>query len=156
MDLYGGPWRVERPLGRVGRVEVSRYETATGVRLRLRHAEGGPEVFLDPLELEGLTRVRYKPVPVLPVLPADGTEQAAEAWKSVGDRSERLQNEFALVAVALVGGEGLVVRDMNGGLTVVLGPQELEALLRVRHMELAPLVDTSDMVALPEPDLDEE
>jgi len=156
MDLYGRPWRVERLLGRVGRVEVSRYETPTGVRLRLRHAEAGREAFLDPLELEGLTRVRYKPVPVLPVATADGAEQAAEAWKSVGEGSERLQNEFALVAVALVGSEGLLVRDMNGGLAVVLGSQELEALLHVRHMDLAPLVDTSDMVALPEPDLDEE
>ncbi len=156
MDPYGRPWRVERTLGRVGRMEVSRYETPTGVRLRLRDPEGGPEAFLDPLELEGLTRVRYKPVPALPVGATDGAEQAAEAWKSVAERSERLQNEFALVAVALVGGQGLLIRDMNGGLAVVLGPEELEALLRVRHMELAPLVDTSDMVALPEPDLDED
>lgn len=156
MDRYGRPWRVERPLGRVGRVEVSRYETPTGARLRLRAADGGSEAFLDPLELEGLTRVRYKPIPSLPGSTGDGAEAAAEAWRSLAERSERLQNEFALVAVALVGAEGLLVRDMNAGLAVVLGAHELEALLRVRHMELAPLVDTSDMVALPEPDIDEE
>jgi hypothetical protein len=156
MDRYGRPWRVERPLGRVGRVEVSRYETPTGARLRLRLAEGGSEAFLDPLELEGLTRIRYKPIPAVPAATGDGVEAAAEAWKALGERSERLQNEFALVAVALVGSDGLLVRDMNAGLAVILGAQELEALLRVRHMELAPLVDTSDLVALPEPDIDEE
>lgn len=155
MDLYARPrWR-ERSLGRVGRVEVSRYETPTGVRLRLRHEEGR-EVFLDPLELEGLSRVRYKPVPALPLLRKDGAEQAAEIWKSLGSQWERFQNEFALVAVAVVGTQGLLVRDMNGGLAVVLSSHELEALLKVRHMELAPLVDPSDMVSLPEPDIDEE
>lgn len=156
MDLYGRPWRVERPLGTVGRVEVSRYETPTGVRLRLRDREGKVEAFLDPLELEGLTRARYKPVAALPLATGDGAEQAAEAWRTWGERSERLQNEFALVAVALVGTEGLLVRDMNAGLAVVLSPHEVEVLLQVRHMDLAPLVDTSDLVALPEPDVDEE
>jgi len=39
---------------------------------------------------------------------------------------------------------------------VVLAPEEVEELLRVRHMDLAPLVDTSDLVALPEPELDED
>ncbi len=153
MDRYGRPWRVERPLGAVGRVQVSRYETPTGARLRLKGAAG--EAFLDPLELEGLTRVRYKPVPGVAFPSRDDAERAAEAWRACAGRWERLQNEFALVAVAVVGPEGLLVRDMNAGLAVVLTPQELEALLGIRHMDLAPLVDTSDMVALPEPDLDE-
>ncbi|MCS7236262.1 MAG: hypothetical protein RMM30_09850 [Armatimonadota bacterium] len=156
MDAYGRPWRVERPLGRVGRVEVSRYETATGVRLHLKAEDGQQEAFLDPLELEALTRARYKPVPSLAIAPGDGAEQAAEAWRAWGDRADWLQNEFALVAVALAGSDGLLVRDMNAGLVVVLSPAELEALLGVRHMDLAPLVDTSDLVALPEPDIDEE
>jgi hypothetical protein len=159
LDAYGRPWREERPLGSVGRVHVSRYETPTGVRLRLVAADGGREVFLDPLELEGLTRVRYKPVPALPVASGDGAAEAAEVWRRHAEVAERLQNEFALVAVALVrgqGGDGLLVRDMNAGLAVLLRAYELESLVRVRHMDLAPLVDTSDLVALPEPDIDED
>lgn len=156
MDAYGRPWREERPLGLVGRVHVSRYETPTGVRLRLMAADGGQEAFLDPLELEGLTRVRYKPIPALPVVSEDG---AAEVWRRHAEGAERLQNEFALVAVALVRGQdedGLLVRDMNLGLAVLLRAHELESLVGVRHIDLAPLVDTSDLVALPEPDIDEE
>jgi hypothetical protein len=37
-------------------VEVSRYETETGPRLHIRDLATGAEIFLDPLELEGLTR----------------------------------------------------------------------------------------------------
>ncbi len=62
---------------------------------------------------------------------------------------------MAVAVARWEGKEGLLVRDMNGGLAVVLRPEELEALLRARHMDFAPLVDTSDLVALPEPDIDE-
>ncbi len=155
MTAYERPRVWEQPLGRVGRVEVSRYETPTGVRLALR---SHTRAFRDPLELEGLTRVRYKPIPILPGGDGEQGIDPAQAWAAYADRSERLQNEFALVAVAVVrweGKEGLLVRDMNGGLAVVLRPEELEALLRARHMDFAPLVDTSDLVALLEPDIDE-
>lgn len=157
MHPYGRPWSTERPLGRVGAVEVSCYETASGVRLRLRHLRGG-EVFLDALELEGLTRARYKPVTGLSIAPGNGQEDGFEEWRPA-ESAQRLQNEFALVSVVVVdrkGRPGLLVRDMNGGLVIILGPEEVEALVRVRHMDLAPLVDTSDLVALPEPDLDED
>ncbi len=61
------------------------------------------------------------------------------------------------VAVARSDGEpGLLIRDMNAGQSVLLSPAELEALLRARHMDFAPLIDTSDLVAIPEPDLDDE
>ncbi len=159
-DAYGKPWRVERLLGSVGRVQVIRYETPTGVRLRLVAADRGREAFLDPLELEGLTRIRYKPIPtLLAVALGDGAGEAAEVWRRHAEVAEWLQNEFALVGVALVRAQsedGLLVRDMNAGLAVVLREPELESLLGLRHMDLAPLVDTSDLVALPEPDIDED
>jgi hypothetical protein len=40
-------------------VEVTRYETETGPRLRVRDLSSGNEIFLDPVELEGLTRLRH-------------------------------------------------------------------------------------------------
>ncbi|MCI2421001.1 hypothetical protein MOQ72_26510 [Saccharopolyspora sp. K220] len=41
-------------------VEVSRYETESGARLCIRDLASGNSVFLDPLELEALTRARHK------------------------------------------------------------------------------------------------
>jgi len=149
-------WIAERPLGRLGNVEVSRYETATGVRLRLRGTSAEPrEAYLDPLELEGLTRVRAKPIAVLPA--NDGPARQAEVRATGAEPMERLQNEFALVDVGVAGenAAGLLIRDMNAGQTVLLTPEELEALLRARHMDFAPLVDTSDLIAIPEPDIDQ-
>ncbi|MDQ3342491.1 MAG: hypothetical protein M3524_02785 [Actinomycetota bacterium] len=40
-------------------VEVSRYQTVSGPRLHIRDLASGTEVFLDPFELEGLTRVTH-------------------------------------------------------------------------------------------------
>jgi hypothetical protein len=145
------------PLATLGNVEVSRFETATGPRLRLRNAGAIPmEAYLDPLELEGLTRVRYKPIRVLPAGPSDREDRRIRAAAA---SVQPLQNEFAMVGVAVAGGNGepgLLIRDMNAGQTVLLSPAELEALLHARHMDFAPLIDTSDLVAIPEPDLDEE
>ncbi len=50
---------------------------------------------------------------------------------------------------------GLFIRDMNAGQTVLLLPDELEALLRARHKDFAPLIDTSDLIAVHEPDIDQ-
>ena len=145
------------PLATLGNVEVSRYETATGPRLRLRKAGAIPmDAYLDPLELEGLTRVRYKPIRVLSAGPSDREERRIRASVT---SVQPLQNEFAMVGVAVAGGNGepgLLIRDMNAGQTVLLSAAELEALLRARHMDFAPLIDTSDLVAIPEPDLDDE
>jgi len=147
----------ETPLARFGRVEVSRYETATGPRLRLhRSIPPSADAYLDPLELEGLTRVRYKPITLIPSGGADG--QGESARPTLGGRTERLQNEFALVNVGVASGKagpGLFIRDMNAGQSVVLSPAELEALLAARHRDFAPLIDTSDLVSIPEPDIDE-
>lgn len=41
-------------------VEVSRYETESGPRLRIRALASGAEIFLDPVELESLTRWRHE------------------------------------------------------------------------------------------------
>lgn len=41
-------------------VEVARHETETGPRLRIRDLASGAEVFLDPVELESLTRWRHE------------------------------------------------------------------------------------------------
>ena len=41
-------------------VEVGRHETDSGPRLRIRDLATGAEVFLDPLELEGLTRWKHE------------------------------------------------------------------------------------------------
>jgi hypothetical protein len=150
------PAVIDRPLGRLGNVEVSTYETATGSRLRLRRADRAQaETYLDPLELEGLTRVRYKPIRVLlgasPQIAEDAKRQPAELV-------ERLQNEFAMVGVGVArenGEPGLVITDMNAGLTVLLTARELEALVIARHMDFAPLIDTSDLIAIPEPDIDQ-
>lgn len=149
------PMPIETPVARVGDVEVSRFETATGARLRLRRSgRKQMEAYLDPLELEGLTRVRHKPIAILRAMP----DKAAQEPRGAASESQRLQNEFALVAVGVGAGNrepGLLITDMNAGLSVLLTAAELEALLTARHMDFAPLIDTSDLVAIPEPDIDQ-
>ena len=41
-------------------VEVSRHETGSGPRLHIRDLATGAEVFLDPVELESLTRWKHQ------------------------------------------------------------------------------------------------
>jgi hypothetical protein len=41
-------------------VEVERHETESGPRMRIRDLATGAEVFLDPLELESLTRWKHE------------------------------------------------------------------------------------------------
>ncbi len=158
MTLVDGSRITDTPLARVGNVEVSKFETATGARLRLRRADRTPsEAYLDPLELEGLTRVRYKPIAVLPA--GDRKDSDETQLRSASpERLEQLQNEFAMVGVGVARWNDdarLLIRDMNAGQTVLLTAAELENLLRARHMDFAPLVDTSDLIAIPEPDIDE-
>jgi hypothetical protein len=144
-------------LVRLGNVEVSKFETPTGARLRVRRvADPDEEMFFDPLELEGLTRARHKPFRLLPSARTAPDESLAQS--AAQQHLERLQNEFALVGVAVArspAGEALFIRDMNAGLGILLGADDLDALLRARHMDFAPLVDTSDLVSIPEPDIDE-
>ncbi len=157
MALTGRSGTTDVSLARLGNVEVSKFETPTGARLRLRRVENeSAEAYLDPLELEGLTRARHKPFPPLQASKAPPDQSLVRA--AAGERLEHLQNEFALVGIAVArskAGEALLIRDLNAGLDILLTPKELEALLRARHMDFAPLVDTSDLVAIPEPDIDE-
>jgi hypothetical protein len=150
------PGTTDTPVGRLGNVEVSKFEAPTGPRLRLRRVERQQaEAYFDPLELEGLTRARYKPFPFLPGR-KDHEERLLRAVS--GARMELLQNEFAMVGVGLAranGEERLFIRDMNAGQAIVLSPEELEGLLRARHKDFAVLIDTSDLIAIPEPDIDE-
>lgn len=137
-------------------LRVSRYVTATGSRLCCqRTLPEHIEACFDALELEGLTRIRHKWLAVLgdqaPVGP-DG-EGRVEI-----DQLELLQNEFAMVGVSSARRgpkEGLLIQDMNGGQRVFLDSNELTLLMRAKHMDLAPLIDTSDLTALPEPEIDE-
>ena len=166
MEPGGRSTTTDVSVARLGNVEVSRFETPTGVRLRLRHVDrGAMETYLDPLELEGLTLARHKGFAPLRAaagqtgegpVPASAGEVPAHA--AGGQRLERLQNEFAMVGVAVARsntGEALFIRDLNAGLGILLTARELEALLSARHGDFAPLVDTSDLVAIPEPDIDE-
>lgn len=41
-------------------VEIARYWTASGVRLRIRNLSSDDTVYLDPLELEALTRWKHE------------------------------------------------------------------------------------------------
>lgn len=41
-------------------VEVTRHETESGARMRIRDLATGAEVYLDPLELESLTRWKHE------------------------------------------------------------------------------------------------
>jgi hypothetical protein len=41
-------------------VEVERHETESGPRMRIRDLATGAEVYLDPLELESLTRWKHR------------------------------------------------------------------------------------------------
>jgi hypothetical protein len=149
------PAPIDTPLGRLGEVEVSKFETATGPRLHLRRRRPRPlEAYLDPLELEGLTKVRHKPIPLLPAM----SERADAGQRQPDTAMEPLQNEFALVSVgvARVGkDEALLIQDLNAGHAVFLRAHELDALLRARHRDFAPLVDTSDLVAIPDTDIDQ-
>lgn len=147
---------VEIPLATVGNVEVSKFATITGMRLRLRRADpAAAEVYFDPLELEGLTRARHKPNPLVHGGP-DGEDVLS---RSGHKEIEVFQNEFAMVGVGVSGSKshaGLFIRDMNAGQTIVLGADELELLLRAHHRDFAPLIDTSDLIAVHEPDIDQQ
>lgn len=71
---------------------------------------------------------------------------------------EIYQNEFAMVEVTrFVTGTGprLRIRDLSSGNEIFLDPVELESLTRLRHVDLAPLVDPSERTASPEPDPDQ-
>jgi hypothetical protein len=72
--------------------------------------------------------------------------------------AEIYQNEFAMVEVGrheTETGPRLHIRDLSSGNEIFLDPVELESLTRLRHVDLAPLVDPSERVSAPEPDPDQ-
>jgi hypothetical protein len=135
-------------------IEVSRFETSSGPRLRLRDLRESTEIFLDPLELEGLTRIRGGGL-VLGQTSGDGEEEAIEAG---GFPGEVFQNEFAMVTVGWLDRGGrtrLVVRDLASRAEAYLRPVELKELTRLKHRQFAGLLDPSELVAAAEPDPDQ-
>ncbi|MEA2227299.1 MAG: hypothetical protein QOF29_611 [bacterium] len=149
---------------RAGAVEVEALRAPSGERLRVRDLRGGAEICLDPIELEGLTRVRHGALAAALGLAGNGGAAGAngaaahetEAPASVA--LEVLQNEFAMVAVGRVdvaGGPRLLVRDLASRTEVLLDPGELCTLTGLRHRSFAPMLDPSSLVQAVEPDPDQ-
>lgn len=135
-------------------VEVSRFETSSGPRLRLRDLGDRAEIFLDPLELEGLTRIRQGGL----VLGGGSAADEGDAPAGGGVAEQLFQNEFAMVAVAKLDSEGrprLLIRDLASQAEAYLRPVELQELTRLRHRQFAGLLDPSELVAAAEPDPDQ-
>lgn len=128
-------------------MEVHRHETATGMRLLIKNSTSGAEVFLDPMELEGLTRWHPEAV----------TSQSDTPQESSGNGTI-YQNEFAMVEVQQFEtstGPRVVIKDLSLGAEVSLDSADLETLTQWNHRAYAPLVDPSAFVHNPEPDPDE-
>jgi hypothetical protein len=135
-------------------IEVSRFETPSGPRLRLRDLGESTEIFLDPLELEGLTRIRGGGL----VLGRPSIDDDDEDSHTGGLSEEVFQNEFAMVTVGRLdrGGRArLVVRDLASRAEAYLHPLELKELTRLKHRQFAGLLDPSELVAAAEPDPDQ-
>jgi hypothetical protein len=135
-------------------IEVSRFETPSGPRLRLRDLGESTEIFLDPLELEGLTRIRGGGL----VLGRSSIDDDEEDSSAGGLSEEVFQNEFALVTVGRLDRGGrtrLVVRDLASRAEAYLRPLELKELTRLKHRQFAGLLDPSELVAAAEPDPDQ-
>lgn len=127
-------------------IEVQRHETETGVRLRIRNGGTGVEVFLDPIELEGLTRWDR------------GAGVANHSSPDADARGVIFQNEFAMVEVFQsegASGPQVFIRDLSLGADVFLDTSDLEQLTQWHHDRFAPLVDPSEFTHSPEPDPDE-
>jgi hypothetical protein len=136
-------------------IEVSRFETSSGPRLRLRDLGESTEIFLDPLELEGLTRIRHGGL----ALGRPSMDDDEEGYSHGGGLSgEVFQNEFAMVTVGRLDRGGrtrLVVRDLASRAEAYLRPVELKELTRLKHRQFAGLLDPSELVAAAEPDPDQ-
>lgn len=137
-------------------VEISEEVTGTGPRLRVRSVGEADALVLDPLELEGLTRLPFTSFPPLGTSP-----EAREGEIRLGAPETGLhilRNEFAMVGVSVTdepAGPRLLVRNMASGAQILLSPGELAKLTRLRHRDLAPLVDPSGLTAEAEPDPDQ-
>jgi hypothetical protein len=136
-------------------IEVSRFETSSGPRLRLRDLGESTEIFLDPLELEGLTRIRGGGLALGRPSMDDDEEEDSHGG---GLSGEVFQNEFAMVTVGRLDRGGrtrLVVRDLASRAEAYLRPVELQELTRLKHRQFSGLLDPSELVAAGEPDPDQ-
>ncbi len=135
-------------------VEVSRFETASGPRLHVRDLSEGGEIFLDPFELEGLTRIRGGALRL-----GDHTDDYGNGEiqaENVG--GEVFKNEFAMVTVGRLEQEGrvrLFIRDLASQAEAHLRPDELQGLTRLSHRQFAALLDPTELVSEAEPDPDQ-
>ncbi len=149
---------IERELLREGgdAVEISQRVTATGQRLRIHSLARGAVVDLDPFELEGLTRLPF--TPFAPLEEARDELDPDVVLAGADDGLEILRNEFAMVGISIADGPDgrtLRVRNMGSGAEVRLRAGQLERLTRLRHQDLAPLVDPSGLSSEEEPDPDQ-
>jgi hypothetical protein len=136
------------------RVEIVRADTPAGPRLRVRDNESGATIYLDPIELEGLTRLRYNADELLRTLVEDADGAAPDAPADL----ETMQNEFAMVQIGRVHAEEsirLYIRDLASKAETMLTQSELVGLTSLHHRELAPLLDPSELAAASEPDPDQ-
>lgn len=134
-------------------VEIAADTTPARQRLCVRDARSDAEVCLDPIELEGLTKMREIRLEAL----VDGGEPAPETPPAPVEL-ELLQNEFAMVEVGHVEttrGGCLFIRDLASRTEVCLDADTLCGLTRLTHGEFAPLLDPSQLVQAEEPDPDQ-
>jgi hypothetical protein len=137
-------------------IEVARFETACGPRLRISNLSAAEEIDLDPIELEGLTRAPGSTFPALGEdieIPSEDDSANVEI-----EASEIFQNEFAMVQVRQSKGEQgmrLLIRDLASRAEILLQPTQLLRLTLLKHREFAALLDPSELVAAVEPDPDQ-
>jgi hypothetical protein len=120
----------------------------------VKDIESGLEIFLDPIELEGLTRLRSSRAESLSSLVAGDDREEPTPPAEL----ETMQNEFAMVQVGRIRSEDgtrLYIRDLASRAETTLLPIQLQGLTKLRHRQLAPLLDPSDLVAAMEPDPDQ-
>jgi hypothetical protein len=114
----------------------------------------GAEIYLDPIELEGLTRLRSsRPDSLRSLVGGDD-----HLDPSPPADLETMQNEFAMVQIGRIksdDGTRLYIRDLASRAETTLLPIQLQGLTKLRHRQLAPLLDPSDLVAAMEPDPDQ-
>lgn len=133
-------------------VQVSELVTSTGPRLRIHSLRDGDSVDLDPLELEGLTRLPFTP---FPHLESDHDGEGSRVVTPTG--LHVLRNEFAMVGIGVTEEPAARLRvcNMGSGAEVRLRASQLVRIAHLRHRDLAPLVDPSGLAAEREPEPDQ-
>jgi hypothetical protein len=135
-------------------VEVAADITPARQRLWLRDTCLNVDVYLDPIELEGLTKVRK--------VRFEAVRDRATAEPALVPGSlaklEVLQNEFAMVEVGVARsdhGDCLFIRDLVSRAEICLDAEVLRSLTQLSHSQFAPLLDPSQLVLTEDPDPDQ-